>query len=1573
MHFEKYLFKNRFSWLFIFFLLFFHSNLSAFQLPDCATDLMISEYGEGSVGNSKFIEIYNGTGADVNLSNYQLWRVINGGTWAEATLNLTGTLANGATLVVANNASDVPAADIYNAPFVSWNGDDAVGLAKDNGAGTFVLIDVVGTDGADPGAGWDVAGVTNGTVDNRLTRKTSVLSPNSSWVLSAGTDATSSEWIVVSYSTGSANNGHSINCGSPPPPPALGPEINLVGNGNNILNGDLTPSLTDDTDFGSTPTASGSIVKTFTIENLGDDVLNLTGTSPFVIISGANATDFSVTQLPSSSLNMGTSTTFQITFDPQADGIRTATLTLSNNDTDENPYAFNVQGTGTSGVGCPTDLFISEYIEGSGNNKAIEIFNPTGSSILLDNYDLVIYANGSTTPTSTINFTSGTSLASGSTYLVVNSGAVAALLTLSNQTSGSLTFNGDDAVALRKLGVNIDVLGQIGFDPGTGWSAGGCSTLDRTMVRNAAISTGDINGSDPFDPSLEWTCLAVDDFSGAGSHTSDCFGTPSGATITLTPNSLSGFNYTQFAGPSAEQTLTVSGSNLTEDIILSAPANYEISLTSGAGFVNSLSILPTAGNVSATTIFVRLVAGLAAGSYNGNVTANSTGALQQTSTLSGSVTASSCTPAVLSGISPLSGPVGTVVTITASSGDLTNATVTIGGVAATVLSSSPNTLVISVPSGSVGGVVLVNDSQPCTASAGNFNLLSSDKTNCESVTSFSELFISQVTDATVGSLSYVEIANATPNAIDMSNFLVRFNNNGSLVTDIPLSGILVPGDSFTLATNTTDGNCPVMGGDGSLADQINVFSGVNDNDCISLVKNGVVVDVWGVCGANTNWIAGLGLGTKGYDFQRKSTSTAPSLTFNSNDWTIFDFEACSDNYTDVENYDPITGLPVIVTNPVPPVIPECSIVPVSFSVSAVEGLAGGKPLAYQWFVNTPGSTDWLPLTNGGVYSGAQSATLNISSISNLNQFQFYCQVREDDGTCFRASDAVNLDFNTVSTIWNGTAWTNNTPDLNAIVQIEGAYNTSANGSFDACSLRIQSPNSLQINAGDFVKIRKDLTVALGGDLQVLHEGSLIMIEDAGVVTVNGTLNVHKTSTPMVQYDYAYWSSPVVNERAGSGFANFRQNYMFDFNTAAFADVLPPFDGFDDNGDVWRRISSTTVLTPGKGYIAMNNNNSAVTSTTSTVAFSGVVNNGQISIPLSLSANSTDPDDDWNLIGNPYPSAINAVELFNLNSTLINGTFYFWTHNSPISSTFNGPDALNFTANDYAMFNVGTGGIQASTGGAMPNGFIASGQAFFVEASQEGNFIFNNSTRLGTEGMNDRLFRANKKITDQKIWLNLTNSQGAFNQILIGFIEGATNDYESFYDGRRLESGNFVSFYSFSSENEKLAIQGRSPLIGTEDVIPLGFHNNISENIPFQISLANVLAPNNASKFVLEDKLEQVFHDLSIGDYQFYSATGTFDNRFFLHVEPKTLSLEDENLSNNNALTITRDGNQLTVNSSLQNIVKVHFYDITGKRIIGLNSKGKSFEFDISNHRKEFILAKILLEDGNLITKKIIVP
>ena len=124
------------------------------------------------------------------------------------------------------------------------------------------------------------------------------------------------------------------------------PEMDVKGNGVSIADGDASPSLADHTDFGSAAVAGGTVSRTFTIENTGTSALNLTGT-PKVVVSGANASDFNVTAQPSSPVSSGGATTFSITFDPSASGTRTATISIANNDADENPYDFAIQGSGT--------------------------------------------------------------------------------------------------------------------------------------------------------------------------------------------------------------------------------------------------------------------------------------------------------------------------------------------------------------------------------------------------------------------------------------------------------------------------------------------------------------------------------------------------------------------------------------------------------------------------------------------------------------------------------------------------------------------------------------------------------------------------------------------------------------------------------------------------------------------------------------------------------------------------------------------------------------------------------------------------------------------------------------------------------------------------------------------------------------------------------------------------------------------------------------------------------------------------------------------------------------------------
>ncbi|MGC6430551.1 MAG: choice-of-anchor D domain-containing protein [Jejuia sp.] len=241
---------------------------------------------------------------------------------------------------------------------------------------------------------------------------------------------------------------------------AASPEINLVGNTNTILDGDTTPDVSDDTDFGNADVTVGTVAHTFTIENSGAATLILTGASPYITISGANAGDFSVTSIPASSITVGGSTTFEITFNPSATGLRTATISIANNDNDENPYTFNIQGTGTT---------------------TIQEINVTGLSNTI--------TSGDVTPSTTDNTDFGSVLAvsgtSTSTFIIENLGTLTNLLLTAGSPYVSLsgTHAADftvSAIPSNSIAASGSTIFEITFDP----SALGLRTATVTIANN---------------------------------------------------------------------------------------------------------------------------------------------------------------------------------------------------------------------------------------------------------------------------------------------------------------------------------------------------------------------------------------------------------------------------------------------------------------------------------------------------------------------------------------------------------------------------------------------------------------------------------------------------------------------------------------------------------------------------------------------------------------------------------------------------------------------------------------------------------------------------------------------------------------------------------------------------------------------------------------------------------------------------------------------------------------------------------------------------------------------------------
>ena len=196
-----------------------------------------------------------------------------------------------------------------------------------------------------------------------------------------------------------------------------------------------------------------------------------------------------------------------------------------------------------------SELFISEYVEGYGQNKAIEVYNPTSVTIDLSNYQVERYTNGSTNPSSGGITTLTGMLAPGDAFVLTNGetdtsslfGYIDAVLFSMGDMAepvGSyptpMHMNGNDAMVLTKNGVIIDVIGRVGENPGGGWTddasagytdanGGAWWTKNHTLIRKSIVLSGDNDGLDLFNPSLEWDSLSIGTWSNLGSHTCNCF------------------------------------------------------------------------------------------------------------------------------------------------------------------------------------------------------------------------------------------------------------------------------------------------------------------------------------------------------------------------------------------------------------------------------------------------------------------------------------------------------------------------------------------------------------------------------------------------------------------------------------------------------------------------------------------------------------------------------------------------------------------------------------------------------------------------------------------------------------------------------------------------------------------------------------------------------------------------------------------------------------------------------------------------------------------------------------------
>src|SRR5690606_19410327 len=416
----------------------------------------------------------------------------------------------------------------------------------------------------------------------------------------------------------------------------------------------------------------------------------------------------------------------------------------------------------------------------------------------------------------------------------------------------------------------------------------------------------------------------------------------------------------------------------------------------------------------------------------------------------------------------------------------------------------------------------------------------------------------------------------------------------------------------------------------------------------------------------------------------------------------------------------------------------------------------------------------------------------------------------------------------------------------------------------------------------------------------------------------GEITVLRNSSPMKRLDYTLWSAPV------SGML-----------LKDFSDVSPT----GGNGTLWNRVytlsesswdqvwatqsayqaDQTNTFTKAKAYLYRSRNDyHSVNTVIFEGEFKGVPNNGNINIAVPYL---------FNAIGNPYPSPVSADDL------LLNGAnaLYFWTNaNAPVGG--------NYTLNNWATYN-SVGGATASNSTKLPDGIIQTGQGFvigFESTDSNRTLTFNNSMRL-TEH-NGQFYRQMSNEM-HRYWLNLSDEEVNYNQILVGYLANATQDYDTGIDARMFSYEGNAIYSIIEDEDEKFVIQGRSLPFEESDVVKLGFRAINTGNYSISLDSLDGTFESDNLLIYLKDNFSQTQHNLKESAYSFVSDEGEFDNRFEV-VYQTTMSIENPHQNHHNWVVYTTDNGYqiLTDGFSMQS---VSLYDMLGRTVYTSNAEGTS--------------------------------
>ena len=531
-----------------------------------------------------------------------------------------------------------------------------------------------------------------------------------------------------------------------------------------------------------------------------------------------------------------------------------------------------------------------------------------------------------------------------------------------------------------------------------------------------------------------------------------------------------------------------------------------------------------------------------------------------------------------------------------------------------------------------------------------------------------------------------------------------------------------------------------------------------------------------------------------------------------------------------------------------------------------------------------------------------------------------------------------------STTWSGGSWSAGVPDKTTSAIIADNYDTATQGSISACECTINTGVTLTVGAGDYLETSFNITV--DGNLEVAHEGSVVQMDPTAQTINNGSINVRKSTPVLAAKDFMLMASPMSAEsRDGVYSAAWR---AYGHNAANFSpnpDVALAFPSaevfIDDNGDDRILLGPTAALNAGTGYLVFPQTTPTEAGLSYDLDYTqGTLNSGNIAFPIVYNGSR---DSSFNLMGNPYPSTLDAVDFIQANAMI--DAIYLWEHNTAPSAGLPGYLNFNYSMEDVSVYNL-TGGIAAaSSPSEVPTRYIASGQGFAVKATAAGTAEFNNGMR---RNFNNNTLRstAESVLEGDRIWIQLqAAAYQASSTALVGFLEGQSEAVNPGYDAKRLAT--YVSVYSHTRSGDELGIQALGRF-DDKQVIFLGVSSQLRGFHEFIIDASQLKgAAIERSDLYLYDTEQDVWTDLNQTAYHFTADEGNHPFRFELHFKRPTTS----GLATSMKAYPNPTSGSVMLQAEAQEITGAKLYDMLGRLLWSTERSFTQMELDLSNYPK----------------------